>query len=335
MKKIFLFCVALFLITIPQKIFACGNEYYTPELPLAEGKLNLDEILNSKYDLIYPYWSSMRGFNLYTHWDSLYRVIFNSKKVSSKTKASWHQIEDALTRKVDFRLLSDFAWYELKLYDKSIAVKLLEALYKEHPNEYNVVANLGTAYEVTGNNAKALELLKKAVALNPSSHYGSEWIHIRILEQKLSPNPDYSLIINLGADDIKHWLNNKHYKFPQSPDSLLKQIAYQLHERIFFVLPPDKIVGQLIFDFANIVAKNYGLTEADKFYKYAQVYDAALINKTPSSYSSEKSSADSLANDHALFDAVRNNHTLIVPAILIIFTPFVFFFFKKYLLRKK
>ena len=120
MKKIFLFCTVSFLITIPQKIFACGNEYYTPELPLAEGKLNLDEILNSKYDLIYPYWSSMRGDNLYAHWDSLYKVIFNSKNIRSNAKVHWHQIEDALTRKVDFRLLSDFAWYELKLYDNYV-----------------------------------------------------------------------------------------------------------------------------------------------------------------------------------------------------------------------
>ena len=49
---------------------------------------------------------------------------------------------------------------------------------KKYPNEYVVIANLGTTYELMGNNEKALEYIKKGMKLNPRSHNGSEWIHV-------------------------------------------------------------------------------------------------------------------------------------------------------------
>ena len=67
-----------------------------------------------------------------------------------------------------------------------------------------------------------------------------------------------------------------------SPDSLQVQLAYQLHERISFVGRPDPIVGQLVLDFADLVAKTDGLIQASAFYDYAVSYDAKLkaeVNK--------------------------------------------------------
>jgi tetratricopeptide (TPR) repeat protein len=178
-----------------------------------------------------------------------------------------------LKKKIDFKLLSDYAWHIVRAGRAKEALYLLEKLYAQHPNEYNILANLGTTYELTGNNHKALELLKKAVAINPRSHYGSEWIHIAILEQKTAARPDYTKIMNLQTGpDITKWINNKQYKFSQPADSLLKQLAYQLHERIFFVKAPDAIVQQLITDFANIVAKTRSGKEAEPFYKFAATY---------------------------------------------------------------
>lgn len=282
MKKL-LYAVSIFIFLIlfkPVKNFACGNEYYTPEMPLQKGRLNLNMLLYSEYDMQISYWNNQIGDNIYAHRDSLYNAIFTKTgKYKYRQKVSWAQIQTAIDNNTSYQLLSDFAWYELKLYNKPNAVKLLEYLYSKHPGEYNIVANLGTAYEVTGKNSKALQLLRKAVAINPASHYGSEWIHIRILEQKLADVPDYSKIINLQINDLHTWLNDKTYQYPQPADSLLKQIAYQLHERTSFIKPPDKIIGHLIFDFASIAAKEYGQHQAKKFYDYAVKYDAALANK--------------------------------------------------------
>lgn len=327
MKKL-LYAVSIFIFLIlfkPVKNFACGNEYYTPEMPLQKGRLNLNMLLHSEYDMQISYWNNQIGDNIYAHRDSLYNAIFKkNKEYKYRQKVSWAQIQTAIDNNTGYQLLSDFAWYELKLYNKANAVKLLEYLYSKHPGEYNIVANLGTAYEVTGKNSKALQLLRKAVAINPASHYGSEWIHLRILEQKLADTPDYPKIINLQINDLHTWLNDKAYQYPQPADSLLKQIAYQLHERTSFIKPPDKIIGQLIFDFANVVAKEYGQQEAKIFYDYAAKYDAALTNNENGF--PKKSTAPIQNDDDKVVSKSTLNLTkfIIVPAAFVAIAIFLF-----------
>jgi hypothetical protein len=84
--------------------------------------------------------------------------------------------------------------------------------------------------------------------------------------------------MGLGIKDFSAWLNDQKYQFPQSPDSLKKQLAYQLHERISFVGPPDPVVAQLVLDFADIIAKHDGHAAALPFYEYAAVYGKESIN---------------------------------------------------------
>ena len=118
MTKNICFLILLYMLLVPVKVFACGNAYFTPDMPISGSKLELKKILTPKGDMLYPYWSQAKGDNLYERRDSLYDVIFNPKKVGRRREADWYNIEVALDNNVDFRLLSDFAWYELKLYDK-------------------------------------------------------------------------------------------------------------------------------------------------------------------------------------------------------------------------
>lgn len=216
---------------------ACGNEYYRSDLPFYNGKLDIKDLLNWN-DNTTPYWT--HGFGESGGPDGYYDLYEKLEKaglnIEDHWDVPWAKLQEGLDKNIDFKLLSDLAWFELRMNKKENAVKLLEALYAKHPNEYNVLANLGTAYEVTGKNKEALNLLRKAVAINPQSHFGSEWIHIKILEQKIAATPDYRLIIDLKADaDHKAWLAGKVYDKPIPPDSLMVQLAYQLHERIFFI----------------------------------------------------------------------------------------------------
>ena len=73
------------------------------------------------------------------------------------------------------------------------AIELLEELEKKSPGQYAVAANLGTAYELNGDNRKALEWIKKGVERNPESHFGTEWLHVKILEAKIAieQNPEW------------------------------------------------------------------------------------------------------------------------------------------------
>jgi tetratricopeptide (TPR) repeat protein len=257
MSRIKLLLIIAFL--LPGALLACINEYYRPVPPFNGEKLDYHTLLHSK-DNVRPYWD--HGF-----WnEDMMDNPFGKKKESLLKKG---------LNKLDYKELSDYAAIELRVGDRKKAVEILEKLYAQHPDEYNIVANLGTGYELTGNDAKALELLRKAVVINPQSHYSSEWIHVNILEQKVGAK-QYDKIINLGVKDFSDWIIDKNYTFPQKASSLQLQIAYQLHERIGFIAPPDDIVGQLVLDFADIVAKNESYDAAIPFYEYAGHYSASL-----------------------------------------------------------
>lgn len=259
---------------------ACGNEYYTTgDIPVKAGKLNPRYLLQNRSDTEWPYWWSGFGDNIIDRRNELYLRLTGRQHVVGPIP--WQSIEQALKRHADYKLLSDFAWYELRVGNRRNAVRLLERLYEQHPDEYNIVANLGTAYEVTGKNEQALALLRKAVAINPASHHGSEWIHVNILEQKVKASPGYAAIIGLGAGkDYSYWLTGKAYDKPVPPDSLMIQLAYQLHERISFIPPQDPIVGRLVLDFADLVAIARSREEAKEFYQYAVSYDSSLAATT-------------------------------------------------------
>ncbi len=70
------------------------------------------------------------------------------------------------------------------------AVKFLEASEKKRPGRYQTAANLGTAYELTGNLVQARRWIKEGIARDPSSHEGTEWLHLRILDARLALTQD-------------------------------------------------------------------------------------------------------------------------------------------------
>jgi tetratricopeptide (TPR) repeat protein len=279
-------CCSLFILLFPFSIYACGNEYYRENIPIYKNKLEIKYLLNWS-DGTTPYW--MHGFGEGAMPDGFYDLMEKMKAAGiqhgDNDRLSWYEMELALKKDKDYKLLSDYAWYELRMGNKNNAVKLLEALYEKHPTEYNVLANLGTAYEVTGDNKRALGLLRKAVAINPQSHYGSEWIHIKILEQKVLAAPDYRLILDLGADaDPAAWLAGNVYNKEIKPDSLMVQLAFQLHERISFVPAPDPVVGQLVKDFADLVLLTRSKKEAKPYYDYALLYDSTVLSAASRPY---------------------------------------------------
>src|SRR5690606_28826111 len=78
------------------------------------------------------------------------------------------------TKKIEY--LSDIG-YVLVIQGKyAEALNLYLEIEKSHPNRYSTASNLGTIYELLGKNEKALEWIKKSVAINPHSHESSEWL---------------------------------------------------------------------------------------------------------------------------------------------------------------
>ncbi|MCU0434591.1 MAG: hypothetical protein MUC87_14145 [Bacteroidia bacterium] len=152
---------------------------------------------------------------------------------------------------------SDFAVNQLKRGYVGQGLQILLLLSAAHPHEYVIAANLGTAYELAGQNDSALKWIEYSLVLNPNAHEGTEWVHTDILKAK----------INLAKDS--QWLSKNHVLninrkdfglsiFGNDPAKVqlyntLKAIYIQLNERLPFTWPGDKIMGDICADAAQII----------------------------------------------------------------------------------
>jgi tetratricopeptide (TPR) repeat protein len=187
----------------------------------------------------------------------------------------------------DYKVKNDLATALAHTGEAAEAVTLLEQIETEKPGLYVTAANLGTAYELNGNDEKALEWIKKGIERNPESHEGTEWLHVRILEAKLAlksdtnwleansilgprtivdptdkaAHPDrYDLMIiepglRIGPAAAGNFAVTGNRGEKLTPEQIEKALMYQLHERLQFVKPPDAIVGDLLLELGHLLAK--------------------------------------------------------------------------------
>jgi tetratricopeptide (TPR) repeat protein len=154
-----------------------------------------------------------------------------------------------------------------KKYDE--AIKIYNNIEKSNPNRYSTASNLGTLYELIGDNVNALKWIEKSVKINPISHNSSEWIHVNILKAKVNNlifssqniiNNDFGFE-SLPKTDLKE----------ENLESLRYQIYFQLNERISFIKEKNKSIAVLLFDLANI---DYLLGKKSSQYK--ELYKMAV-----------------------------------------------------------
>jgi tetratricopeptide (TPR) repeat protein len=182
-------------------------------------------------------------------------------KILDSLYTSTHDL-DYLTDKGLFLILSG-------QYQKAIDFYLqLETLA---PNRYSTASNIGTAYELVGQNENALEWINRAVAIDPSSHNNSEWIHVRILEAKINGDnyitSQHLLNTDFGLDAVPTSKSSK-----DELNVLHNALYFQLNERMSFVKPQDKIVAQLLFDLGNIAYLLGNYSDASADYRFAKDY---------------------------------------------------------------
>jgi tetratricopeptide (TPR) repeat protein len=150
------------------------------------------------------------------------------------------------------------------------AEDILNELLKKYPENYSVTINLGTLYELQGKNAKALQFINKAVAINPDSHSGSEWFHIKILEYKLK-NIDES---NISTQNILTLYNIK-----KTPSEIAYEVGYQLQERIPFTPAPNILIAKVMQELGDYLADSISLSGAYVIYEIAMDYDRQNVLK--------------------------------------------------------
>ncbi|MCT4562500.1 MAG: hypothetical protein N4A41_14120 [Crocinitomicaceae bacterium] len=230
--------VLLFLFGWSTQIFACYNMYFAVD---EKGHLHdIEELIHRPF---------LTQFNL------------------ASIQVELEKLESEIQTTKNYRKLSDYAILLAKGGKVKEALFVLEALYDVHPNEYQIVANLGTTYELDGQNAKALAMIKRGMQINPNSHQGSEWVHVRILETKIALEKDPSYLAKnsvLGLTDVE-----------KNQDSTRQHIFYQLKERFPFCKGPDAIMADIFLDFGDCTAKTFSIEYAKAFYEIAGSYYGA------------------------------------------------------------
>lgn len=229
-----------------------------------------------------------------------YGHIFNDDE---SLKDGIKQLDSLYKSTKDLDYLSDQGLLLILLKRYDAAIKLYLEIEKLEPNRYSTASNIGTAYELSGQNEKALQWIKKSVQIDPKSHKNSEWLHVKILEAKIKGQQFYT----------SNFLLNTEFGLGINPASKLNKdelqklsdaLYYQLNERVSFVEPKEKIVAQLLFDHGNVafLLNNYSdaLGDYEQARKYGftgqlfeqRVKEAAKLIKNPKQTSKSANSKD-------------------------------------------
>jgi hypothetical protein len=145
--------------------------------------------------------------------------------------------------------------------DPRAALAVLRKMEEEDPGDYSTAANIGTVYELIGDNVNALKWIKEGIIRNSASHFHTEWLHALILEAKVDAmiHPEAPLqnrllmIPERISDDTEIAVQGAKY----SASNVRKALYHQLTERLLFVKPKDPYVADLLYSYA-IVEANLG-----------------------------------------------------------------------------
>ena len=196
-------------------------------------------------------------------------------------------------------------------YEESI--KKLLKLNELHSNKYSIASNLGTAYELNGENKKALKWITEGIKRDANSHYGTEWLHQLILQLKIEEHQNKNLLQTKRAIplptkfnlDTNITINNQTHTI----SDIRKAITYQLEERLIFVKPKEQIVADLLYTNARIEAQVSTVEEALKYLELAELYGFA----NPKLLAEKRAYYQDIVEHHSLsyyLDLLSNSNTL-------------------------
>lgn len=162
------------------------------------------------------------------------------------------------------------------------AIESLRAIEAEHPGRYETAANLGTALELSGDVAGALQWITEGVNRNKESHEHSEWIHINILKAKmaLKEDPHWLDTHSVSGVNLDKLVERGVIETPQGSmrlyhdalPSVHGSIGWQLSERMSLIKPKDLIVAHLLYELALIEMEIGNLEDAEGELKLAVAY---------------------------------------------------------------
>lgn len=205
-----------------------------------------------------------------------------------RAKSYWLTETDSIVAKArnepDFKRLTDLAISLIYHGRYDNAIRLLLSLEKRYPGHHETAANLGTALELAGHDRVALRWIRIGVQRNSQEHFGTEWLHARILEAKLAAarQPGYLdthsvagvRFDNATVPKIPKAMPAGNDGKPVAAWELNLALNYQLRERLQFVEAPDPVVANLLLDWANLNLAGGPIESASVLYALAFEYGA-------------------------------------------------------------
>jgi len=85
--------------------------------------------------------------------------------------------------------LADLGALYVRLGDTARAIDLLRAAQREHPNHFAIAANLGTAWQLHGDNRQAAAALEDSVRLAPGKVLAFEEAHLKLVRDRQRSKP--------------------------------------------------------------------------------------------------------------------------------------------------
>jgi hypothetical protein len=175
--------------------------------------------------------------------------------------------------------------------DVASGLALLQKLEQERPGDYSIAANIGTAYELMGDNENALKWIKEGMQRDAKSHYGTEWLHALILEAKIGAGDQPVSTLKKRLLDVPDRLKERTEISVQGQKraaiDVRHALFHQLTERVFFVKPKDPYVADLLYSYAIVEANIGTLDAAMGLLSLARTYgfpDESLLAKLESKW---------------------------------------------------
>jgi tetratricopeptide (TPR) repeat protein len=200
-----------------------------------------------------------------------------------RERPNWIEQRDSLSKLVNrggtYEQENDYAVALIHLGQYDEALEILLRIEREHPGLYATAANLGTLYELRGDNELALRWIKEGIRRNDASHYRTEWLHVKILEAKIAMTKDpkwlesHSVLgLDFGDEATPVEPSAKIDGWDRTLGDVRQALEYQLEERMQFVDPPDVIVGDLLTDLGNVNSITLAVEYAIPVYELALTY---------------------------------------------------------------
>lgn len=178
----------------------------------------------------------------------------------------------------DYKTWSNISLNLMKLGQADSALKILIPLQAQFPDQYNLVANMGTAYELTGQLDSALKYISLGYKMDSTSHLGSEWVHVKILEAKINERRQPGWLKVNSVLDVDYLVNRvdsaSNWRDIRNVES---EIFYQIRTRVPFTPAPNQIIANLLVSAGDFNAQIGTYENALLAYTYAMRFEPNAI----------------------------------------------------------